>query len=277
MAHVLEVLFAFVVVGTPLLVLERWWPAVRGQRFLRRGRGTDVAFALLNAFVTESAANVALFVVAFFVAGVLVVFSGAPRSPATMLEWLRMRSPVSHLSPLAQVLPALLVADLRGYWMHRSLHEGPLWRLHAVHHSARQLDWLAAVRNHPLAEIVSRTGVVVPLVLLGFDLRVLGDRRPGARPVGRLHPRQRPMAPGLSALLRGDPRVPPVAPRRRLGGARAGRRELRRPLPRVGPRLRYVFRAQRQPACFGPGTTRCRTASSRCSRTRCAAGERGAC
>jgi sterol desaturase/sphingolipid hydroxylase (fatty acid hydroxylase superfamily) len=178
MAHVLQVLFALVVVGIPLLLLERRWPAVRGQRFFRRGRGTDVAFALLNAVVTEWVAKAALFVVALFVAGVLVVFSGAPRNPATLLEWLRMRSPVAYLSPLGQVAPALLVADLCGYWMHRSMHEGPLWRLHAVHHSARQLDWLAAARNHPLAEIVSRTGVVVPLVLMGFDLRVLAAVAP---------------------------------------------------------------------------------------------------
>jgi len=45
--------------------------------------------------------------------------------------------------------------------------------VHAIHHSSEQLDWLSAVRVHPLNDIVSRTAQVLPFLLLGFAARVV--------------------------------------------------------------------------------------------------------
>jgi sterol desaturase/sphingolipid hydroxylase (fatty acid hydroxylase superfamily) len=74
---------------------------------------------------------------------------------------------------LVQVPVAFLVIDFFGYWSHRLQHASPLWRFHAIHHSSRELDWLASARNHPLAELVGRMMVVTPILLLGVDPRVL--------------------------------------------------------------------------------------------------------
>jgi len=73
--------------------------------------------------------------------------------------------------PLAlQALEALLVVEFFGYWSHRALHEVPaLWRLHKVHHSSEQLDWLAAARVHPMESVWNRMITLLPLFLLGFS------------------------------------------------------------------------------------------------------------
>jgi sterol desaturase/sphingolipid hydroxylase (fatty acid hydroxylase superfamily) len=62
----------------------------------------------------------------------------------------------------------LVVGDLIGYWVHRWFHIGPLWRVHAVHHSSTALDWLSSTRLHPVNEILSRLLSALPLLLLGF-------------------------------------------------------------------------------------------------------------
>jgi sterol desaturase/sphingolipid hydroxylase (fatty acid hydroxylase superfamily) len=42
-----------------------------------------------------------------------------------------------------------------------------LWRFHAVHHSAEELDWLVALRMHPVDLLLARAGSIGPLVALG--------------------------------------------------------------------------------------------------------------
>jgi sterol desaturase/sphingolipid hydroxylase (fatty acid hydroxylase superfamily) len=68
----------------------------------------------------------------------------------------------------------ILVADLVQYWTHRAYHEVPLlWRLHAVHHSAKHMDWIAGSRQHMLELILTRTLVLAPIFVLGFSKNVI--------------------------------------------------------------------------------------------------------
>jgi sterol desaturase/sphingolipid hydroxylase (fatty acid hydroxylase superfamily) len=68
----------------------------------------------------------------------------------------------------------ILVADLVQYWTHRAYHEVPtLWRLHAVHHSAKHMDWMAGSRQHILELILTRTMVLAPIFVLGFSKNVI--------------------------------------------------------------------------------------------------------
>ena len=68
----------------------------------------------------------------------------------------------------------VLVADLVQYWTHRAYHEVPLlWRLHAVHHSAKHMDWIAGSRQHVLEIILTRTLVLAPIYVLGFSKEVI--------------------------------------------------------------------------------------------------------
>jgi sterol desaturase/sphingolipid hydroxylase (fatty acid hydroxylase superfamily) len=68
----------------------------------------------------------------------------------------------------------ILAADLVQYWTHRAYHEVPwLWRLHAVHHSAKHMDWLAGSRQHVLEIVITRTLVLAPIYILGFSKEVI--------------------------------------------------------------------------------------------------------
>ncbi len=68
----------------------------------------------------------------------------------------------------------ILVADLVQYWTHRAYHEVPmLWRLHAVHHSVKSMDWLAGSRQHFLELLITRTLVLAPIYVLGFSKEVI--------------------------------------------------------------------------------------------------------
>jgi len=74
----------------------------------------------------------------------------------------------------AQVLLALVIAELGQYVVHRAAHETDLlWRLHSVHHSAERLYWLNAGRFHPLDTAAQYTLAGLPLMLLGISEQAL--------------------------------------------------------------------------------------------------------
>ena len=63
----------------------------------------------------------------------------------------------------------LLVNDIGAYWAHRALHAYPrLWRFHAIHHSAVELDWLVNTRAHPFDIVCVRLAGLAPIYLLGL-------------------------------------------------------------------------------------------------------------
>ncbi len=85
-----------------------------------------------------------------------------------------IRSWVQDLAFIPALLLIVLVADLVQYWTHRAYHEVPLmWRLHAVHHSVKSMDWLASSRQHILELLITRTLVLAPIYVLGFSKEVI--------------------------------------------------------------------------------------------------------
>lgn len=68
---------------------------------------------------------------------------------------------------------ALLLADIVGYWSHRMRHCGILWRFHAIHHSATELDALAAARMHPVDDVIDNTLVGTVLFVAGFSAEMI--------------------------------------------------------------------------------------------------------
>nr|WP_184040017.1 sterol desaturase family protein [Chitinivorax tropicus] len=81
---------------------------------------------------------------------------------------------VKDLPFVVELFLIILVADLVQYWTHRAYHEVPLlWRLHAVHHSVKSMDWLAGSRQHILELLLTRTLVLAPIFVLGFSKEVI--------------------------------------------------------------------------------------------------------
>ena len=146
-------------IGTLLLgllfyALERLFPEQRGQPALRPGTRIDAIYWFFDFLVARRLVTAVTVIVL-----IAVVALNMPR--ATLL---------AHQPLWLQALEALLVADFCGYWSHRMMHQVPaLWRLHKVHHSSQQLDWLAAARVHPLETVWNRLASLLPLFLLGFS------------------------------------------------------------------------------------------------------------
>ena len=64
----------------------------------------------------------------------------------------------------------LLLEQFGFYWGHRWSHEfNSLWRLHAVHHTIEEMDWLSTNRAHPLDNLFMRFLGFGPVFLFGFS------------------------------------------------------------------------------------------------------------
>ena len=107
-------------------------------------------------------------VVAFYVHAGASLF--APRSAtATASAIMTGYGPASHLPLFVQALLIVVAIDFLQYWVHRLFHGHALWPLHAIHHSAEDLDWTTTYRNHPLNFIVYSSGVIALIRLAGFS------------------------------------------------------------------------------------------------------------
>jgi sterol desaturase/sphingolipid hydroxylase (fatty acid hydroxylase superfamily) len=81
-----------------------------------------------------------------------------------------MRTWARELPWVVQLVTIMLLTDIAQYWLHRAFHRVPfLWRFHAVHHSARSMDWIAGARMHFAEIIVLRSVTATPMLVIGFD------------------------------------------------------------------------------------------------------------
>jgi sterol desaturase/sphingolipid hydroxylase (fatty acid hydroxylase superfamily) len=91
-------------------------------------------------------------------AAVVVVIAALPIRPLINL-------PAAATIPMTIVYIA--ITDLPGYWLHRASHTfAPLWRLHSVHHSVREVSAVTAHHGHFLEEFVVGLFQLLPLAFL---------------------------------------------------------------------------------------------------------------
>jgi sterol desaturase/sphingolipid hydroxylase (fatty acid hydroxylase superfamily) len=115
--------------------LERIFASL-AQPAWRRGSLTDMLYWFLLAPANR--------LYSFVLAAAVSAFS---------LRWLAPSNPPALLGHLPTWLQAVLFAfvlDFIQYWCHRLLHSPHFWRVHEIHHSATELDWLTVYRRHPL-------------------------------------------------------------------------------------------------------------------------------
>lgn len=141
--------------GLMLAPLERLWPHIREQRLFRPEWQVDLAYFLISSMLVQ--------VVAF------VTFGPSRLVMAHSAGLAGLRAAVADLPFVVQVLAIMLCTDVLQYWLHRAFHRVPLlWRFHAIHHSARAMDWLAGSRLHFLEIAVVRGLTTLPMFTLGF-------------------------------------------------------------------------------------------------------------
>ncbi len=175
LARLPVLLIALVILGFGFGIVERLWPSLRGQKRLRPGMFTDIAYFVFSGTLGRLLTGIFAFIVIVLAARILGVgLTG---------EQLRGLAPretsVGHWPIGLQLIAFIVLADFLSYWQHRAFHTfSRLWRFHAVHHSSTTLDWLSAARVHPLNDALATAAVATPLLLLGFSARTLGAYLP---------------------------------------------------------------------------------------------------
>lgn len=164
-------LLAFLLAAALFSALEHFAAADRQRRWWRRPLRVDVMYWFLNPFF-----DAIVLVLVLLLVGLVLMAALGPALDRPFVERLAQgRAPVADWPPLLQAVAAFVLADFTLYWIHRAFHRIPcLWPLHAIHHSATEVDWLAAVRNHPLGSAIATLGMGSVLLLAGFPLQVLG-------------------------------------------------------------------------------------------------------
>jgi sterol desaturase/sphingolipid hydroxylase (fatty acid hydroxylase superfamily) len=162
-----SVIIGFVVLLIAFRCLELLRPRDNRLPVLRRGFWTDLVYWGFTPLVTRVVTGVSVAIVAFPIAHALY---GTFNRDLIMHGY----GPLSRLPLWLQAIAILLLGDFTGYWMHRAFHGARLWRFHAVHHSSVDLDWLSAVRLHPVNDAVMRITGTLPVLLLGFAPLALG-------------------------------------------------------------------------------------------------------
>lgn len=133
--------------------LERIF-ALHRQKVLRKSIYADLGLYFLNSLLPSMLLILPLSVVAWAVHR--VVPGGIYNWPTNLPFWIRQTA-------------ALVVGEVGAYWGHRWSHEIPwLWRFHAIHHGAEQVDWLVHTRAHPFDMVFTRLCGLVPMYLLGL-------------------------------------------------------------------------------------------------------------
>jgi sterol desaturase/sphingolipid hydroxylase (fatty acid hydroxylase superfamily) len=140
--------------------LERLFPHRLEQRLFRPEWREDLFYFLISSMFVQLLGFLAL-------------------APSTIVNantnsWDAFRSSVASLPWLVQFVIVVIASDVAQYWYHRLFHKIPfLWGFHAVHHSAKSMDWLAGSRMHFIEIILLRAITSLPLFTLGFDASVM--------------------------------------------------------------------------------------------------------
>ncbi len=115
----------------------------------------------------------------YFISSMLVqIFAFTTFAPSNFLlshlQIAGFRAWVGALPLIVQVLAIMVLTDFVQYWLHRAFHRVPfLWGFHAVHHSAKEMDWIAGARMHFFEIIILRAATATPAFTLGFGQEAL--------------------------------------------------------------------------------------------------------
>ena len=128
--------------------------ALHSQKIFRKGIAVDLGYyfltGLLPGLMLAPPISAAVLVIHHFIpGGVLAAIAAWP-------IWLK-------------ACATMMVGETAYYWAHRLSHQIPfLWRFHAVHHSAEELDFLVNTRMHPVDLMWSRMVMLTPIFALGL-------------------------------------------------------------------------------------------------------------
>lgn len=141
--------------GLLFIPLENLWPQNKSQGLFRAEWREDLFYYLISSLLVQIFTYLSLWPSQFILG---------------QTNWENIRSAIANQAFIFQLLEIMFLTDLVQYWVHRSFHKIPaLWNFHAVHHSAKSMDWMAGARMHFIEIVVLRAFTVLPMQLLGFE------------------------------------------------------------------------------------------------------------
>ena len=130
------------------------------------GLPTDVSYALIHGLIAPYFKIPALVVIVLMLERTM-----PPEAVTTFLN--EGRGPLSKLPFWGQAFVYLLGADFLLYWIHRTFHNAAMWRYHAIHHSATEVDWTTTYRFHPINIMLQPALVGVIMMAIGISPAVM--------------------------------------------------------------------------------------------------------
>jgi sterol desaturase/sphingolipid hydroxylase (fatty acid hydroxylase superfamily) len=143
------------ITGLMFAPIERIWPRHPDQRLFRQEWREDLFYYLLSSMLVQVITYLAL-----APSNAINAYSGGFDA---------VRAAIGGQPWIVQFIEIMVLTDLAQYWFHRAFHRVPfLWGFHAVHHSAKAMDWLAGARMHFFEIILLRGLTSLPLLTFGF-------------------------------------------------------------------------------------------------------------
>lgn len=131
------------------------------------GLGTDITYALVHGVVGPYFNRPAVILVYALLASTLM-------TEAEVVDFFQHGAgPLKVLPFWGQVAVYVVAADFLYYWAHRMFHGRSLWKFHAIHHSATEVDWTTEYRFHPVNIMLQPAPVAVLMLTLGISPAVL--------------------------------------------------------------------------------------------------------
>ena len=154
----MEIFKSLLLTAIVFIPLERIL-TLRTQKIFRRHWLNDIVFSIANGYVVGVTLTLLIVAVTF----------------AANLWLPGLRGAVASQPGWLQFIEILFLADLGFYSAHCAMHAVPfLWRMHMIHHSVEDLDWLVGARAHPLDVIIVKSASFMPVFVLGFSSSALG-------------------------------------------------------------------------------------------------------
>jgi len=152
-ASVLRMAVWLAILSAVFVSLERLF-ALHRQKLFRKQIGVDACYYFINGLVPGLILGVPM---------ALVVRLSHHLIPGAVT------GAIAEWPMWARAFAAMVVGETGYYWGHRLSHEIPfLWRFHAVHHSAEEIDYMVSTRAHPVDFVWSRLWLLTPLFALGL-------------------------------------------------------------------------------------------------------------
>lgn len=150
---------SYIVLWTALTLLERFFPAQKGQALFTEQTGIDALSLLLNKMLLRP---VFTLLQSYIVLQLLTPYVPHHIIADIVAEW----------HPAVKFAAAIFLIDLAQYLRHRFMH-AVLWDVHATHHSATELRASVHWRLHPVDTFFIGALDAAFLWLLGFPGKII--------------------------------------------------------------------------------------------------------